>query len=230
MSFDSFGALASAGQSFVSLAGGIQQARAQKARAEFEANQINFNAQLSELFADDALARGNEQMVDFAARVRQLKGTQKAAAAAQGIDVASGSAREVQEDTARIARDTTIRIRNNAWREAWGYKVSAQDQRFQAELRQLAGDFNATQTLLAGALQAGQFGLQSGQLSAKAIENAYKNRQNKGTDSPAFDARRFGERPSILGRDPFNIGPLQPSPPKRQPSALGDDPFGIGRL
>ncbi len=47
-----------------------------------------------------------------------------------------------------------LTVKNNAWREAWGYKAQARSYRTQGALSRLASRNEANSTLLTGGLQA----------------------------------------------------------------------------
>jgi len=92
-----------------------------------EANLAEYNANVSELQAQDALARGVEDEGKFRQQVRGMIGSQRAGQAAQNTDVSFGSTVDVQADTAYLGEQDALNIRTNAAREAWGFKVQSQD-------------------------------------------------------------------------------------------------------
>lgn len=100
---------------------------------ESSARQFEFNARVADLQAEDATQRGLEEEQRFRTAVRGLVGSQRAGFAAAGVDVGSGSAADVQADSAFLGELDAQQIRANAQREAWGYRVQAED------LRQGAG-------------------------------------------------------------------------------------------
>lgn len=83
------------------------------------------NELLGEKQATDALARGEESVQRTVATKNQTIGSQRARLAAQGIDINSGSAKQLQDDAAAFSAMDVLTIRNNAAREAWGYKTQA---------------------------------------------------------------------------------------------------------
>lgn len=112
------------------------------------------NARIAEMQAVDAIARGRESERRFRQDVSGLVGAERAALAAQGIEVDTGDALQIQEDTAALGELDALTIRNNAAREAWGYRVQAADYRAQGELARTEGTFGAFSTLLTGGAQA----------------------------------------------------------------------------
>jgi hypothetical protein len=118
-------------------------------KAGNEAKRIGeFNAAASEARAVDALARGKEEEDRFRAGVRGLIGSQRSAFAAQGVVVSEGSAVDVQADTAYLGELDSLTVRNNAAREAWGYRVEAEEYRRGGEQAKRASRFGAASSIL----------------------------------------------------------------------------------
>lgn len=163
----------SAAQGIGSLYGASKQAEAARAEAAFNAKQSEMNARLSEMQAEDAISRGDKEASNYKQKISQTIGSQRAAAAAQGIDVDSGSAMEIQEDTQRLGEKDVMTIKNNAWREAWGLKVEAQNHRANAVMGRAAGENRARMTLLTGGLQAAGYGMQAAKGGYEFGRSAY---------------------------------------------------------
>lgn len=100
-----------------------QQSQAQGAASAEASLQ---NAQFANQAADDAVARGEFESDQQRLQTRAAIGSQRAGFAANGVDVNSGSAAEIQDDTAALGELDALTIRNNAAREAWGYRTQAQ--------------------------------------------------------------------------------------------------------
>lgn len=115
------------------------QGAAEQVAANSEADLADYNAAVATVQAGDAVARGAEEESRFRAGVRGMVGTQRAGFAAGNIDVASGSALDVQADTAFLGELDAQAIRNNARREAWGYKVQAEDLHKRADIARKSG-------------------------------------------------------------------------------------------
>jgi hypothetical protein len=75
----------------------------------------------------------------FGAQVRALVGSQRASFAGQGVDVGSGSAADVQADAAYLGELDKRQILSNAQREAWGYRVDAENNRRNADIARKGG-------------------------------------------------------------------------------------------
>lgn len=113
--------------------GQLKAGKAAKDAGESQAQQLEFNAGVADLQAADALQRGREEEQQFRTQVRGMVATQRTGFAGQNVDISSGSAADVQGDTAYLGELDARRIRANAQREAWGYGVQGED------LRQAAG-------------------------------------------------------------------------------------------
>lgn len=92
----------------------------------------DFNAAMLEFQAKDAITRGAEAEDLFRKQLKGVIGSQRASFAAQGIDVDSGSALDVQKDTAYQGELDALTIRANSAREAWGYSMNAKNETLQA--------------------------------------------------------------------------------------------------
>ncbi len=147
-------------------------AKADKAAAKFNAAVQRNNAARDELRARDAISRGSDKV--FARRLKQSQtvGSQRAAFAARGLSLETGSALNILLDTDFIADIDVNTLRNNADKEAWS-------------LRQNAGAHRAQSGLLesqAGQISPGFTGLTS--LIGGAAQTALVNAQFNPSDSP----------------------------------------------
>lgn len=151
------------------LGNAFQQSAAAEMKGKYERQQGEFNARLAELKAKDVVDRGNEEASKFAKEANQFKGKQKAAMATQGVDIDSASFEGITTQTERLTAFDEMEIRNNAWKEAWGYKIDAANQRTQGDFRYRASQAEARSSLLTGGLQAVNYGVQAyGQSRAKS--------------------------------------------------------------
>lgn len=107
----------------VSAAGAYMQSKAQKDALGYQEKEAQMNAQLQGQMAEDAIARGNRDAQDYMQKAAMMKSSQKAAIAANGIDVSQGSPASILDDTDYMAKVDVGRIKDNARRETWGYKV-----------------------------------------------------------------------------------------------------------
>ena len=104
---------------------GQSQARA----AESSAKQQEFNAGVADAQAIDAINRGEDDSARLRDQVRGLNGSQRSGYAAQGVVVNSGSAAAVQTDAQQLGESDVRMIRANAQRQAWGFRVDAENSR-----------------------------------------------------------------------------------------------------
>lgn len=130
----------------------ISQAKDARQEASWSAAQMRTNAGYARLQAEDAKTRGASSAMAAVVKARMNVGSQRAALAAQGIDISSGSALDVQVNTADLAEIDIMTIKNNAAREAWGYNVQASDSMTQAAMTEKAGSNKSRNTLLTGGL------------------------------------------------------------------------------
>src|SRR5690242_14558391 len=98
---------------------GYESAQAQKKSAEYNYAIAQESAKVSEAQAQDALNRGAQQANEQRIRTRLAIGSQRAALAAQNVDLQTGTPLDVIGDTALFGAIDERRIRENAARESW---------------------------------------------------------------------------------------------------------------
>lgn len=128
-------------------------AAARRSQGQFAQQQAEFNRQAAERQADDAIKRGKRDVAAMKRKTRNIIGSQRAAFAAQGIDVESGSAAEIQADTAALSAADELTIRNNSYREAFGFRSQALNFRFQGEREALATRSSIGATIATGGMR-----------------------------------------------------------------------------
>lgn len=128
------------------------QSKALKTQGAYQKQQFDTNARIADIQAADAIKRGDKESANHMRKVRQLIGSQRAKAAASGVDANSGSALDIQLDTSNFGALDALTIKNNAWREAWGYRVQANDYRGQGAMASLSAKNAARNTILTGGL------------------------------------------------------------------------------
>lgn len=104
----------------------------------------DYNAKLAEAAADDAMARGREAKGEVLSRTRRLIGAQRASLAAQGLDVSSGTALDIQSEAQVMGELDALTAVNNATREAFGHRVAAWEATEQGRYAELAGENEAS--------------------------------------------------------------------------------------
>lgn len=113
-------------------------------------SQRDFSSRLAALNARDAVALGETAAHRHRAATRQLIGSQRAALAANGVSLDTGSALDVQTDSARMGALDEATIRNNAAREAWGISAQSTMDRLASDNRAAALRYSSVDTLLTG--------------------------------------------------------------------------------
>lgn len=141
---------------------GAYQADAQKKAGEYQAEIDKQNADLNDFKAGQVAEIGAIQEEQHRAKVRQMAGTQRANLAANGIDLGSGTAQDIVDETYTLGEADALTIRFNAMNEAWGYRVAAQNDRNHAAFALTTGKNQARGTYLSTAASlasmAGGFG------------------------------------------------------------------------
>lgn len=143
------------GGGLTSAIGSYGSAKLQKTNLKAQAALAETNAKIAELGAQSALIRGQKQKAAATMQAGQLKSRQRAAMAANGIDLGEGSAAEVQASTDILKTIDMNTIEANAIRSAWGYRTQAVDMQNDALIRRAAASAispfgSAASTLLTG--------------------------------------------------------------------------------
>lgn len=132
-------------------ASAIYNGYAQNEAGQAQKKLANKNADLLDASAADAVDRGNQDAMQITRRAKRLKGEQRASFAGQGVDVNTGTAAALQDETLAMGELDAEQTRKNAFREAWGIKGQASNQRLSGRYAQRAGQNQAFGTLLGGA-------------------------------------------------------------------------------
>lgn len=129
-------------------------AGAYQAHTQYQAGQDNkrvqqFNAKVSDMQAKDAIERGNQDALKQQVMARRVIGEQRVAAASGGQALGGDtSAQALTDESHALGALDALRIRNNAAREAWGYRVDARGARMRGRIDAQQGSREATGTLL----------------------------------------------------------------------------------
>lgn len=161
--------------------GQIRQGQAAAASAKYNSQVQANNAQIAQNNAALAGEQGAANAGIEQQKTRAAVGGIKAAQAANGIDVNSGSAVDVRSSAAELGELNAITIRSNAAKTAYGYQTQqssdmAQSQldRQEAKFDVQAGYMNAGTTLLSGANKGNQAGVWDSFTSSKSMTaNSY---------------------------------------------------------
>lgn len=141
----------------LSVSSAYAQGEAQRMQGQYQKNMADINARNAELSAEDSIKRGGEAAASYRKKINQTVGAQRAALAAQGIDVNADDALSLQDETRQIGEMDVLTIKNNALREAFGYKSQAQSYQSAGAYAEKAGNTGARNTLIGGGLQAASY-------------------------------------------------------------------------
>lgn len=128
--------------------GGGAKAAGQVSESQSAATAAAYNADVARLQANDAIARGQEDVRRLRQQVAAMIGSQRATFSGQGVMVDTGTPLAVQVDTTEQSERDVITLRNNALREAWGYRTQAKLLDSQGSASKKAGSQAALGTLL----------------------------------------------------------------------------------
>lgn len=103
--------------------GSVMQGRSQASAATYQSAVATNNQKIAGQNAQYALQAGQQREQAARMRTAGLIGSERASAAAHGVDVNSGSALDIQSDAATLGELDALTIRNNAARESYNYKV-----------------------------------------------------------------------------------------------------------
>ena len=133
-----------------------QSTKADKQQADYQTSVSAVNAQLSEQQAKDVEKRSVADIIARQRETARMCGEQINILAANGLDISTGSAASILEDTLMFGREDVNTIAENARREAYGYRTQAKNYASDAQAKsQYADSLNpntsAGLTLLTGA-------------------------------------------------------------------------------
>lgn len=103
--------------------GGFYLAKSQKSTLNYQAGMSAINARLAETGAQSVLDQGQKQVAALTLSAGNLKSKQRASMAANGIDLGSGNAAEVQASTDIMKEIDANTLTANAVKNAWGYRT-----------------------------------------------------------------------------------------------------------
>lgn len=147
---------AQAAGAVTSTIGAYSSAQNQRATLLGQADVADTNARIAELGAQSELAQGQREVGRLTMRAGQLKSTQRANMAANGVDLGAGNAAEVQASTDLMKEIDSNTVTANAVNAAWGRRTQATNYRNEARTARLtAGAINpglsAATTLMSSA-------------------------------------------------------------------------------
>jgi hypothetical protein len=162
-----------------------------KAEGDFQNHMAKLNAGLLDQQASFAVNRGAEAANDLHRKAKKTSAYQRAALAAQGVDVNSAGGADILAESQAVTEMDQETLKMNAYREAWGYKSEANNALSRGRIAAIAGQGERTRSLISGVSSAAQTGL-----------SAYKRNETKGSTGgySASKTPYSGRQPRISDR------------------------------
>jgi len=102
-------------------------------QAQIAQRSAEFNANMLDLQAQDAISRGELETTKRRQLGKSILGQQRAGYSGQGVDVSSGTAAILAEQTSQMSEEDAMRIKLDAMRQAWGLRSQASMMRWEAD-------------------------------------------------------------------------------------------------
>ena len=118
-----------------------------------------FNASMLDLQAQDAISRGELETTNRRQIGKSILGQQRAGYSGQGVDVSSGTAAILQEQTGQMAEEDAMRIKLDAMRQAWGLRSQASMMRWEADQNLSTARKKAVAGVVTGVAQGAMMGM-----------------------------------------------------------------------
>ncbi len=128
--------------------GGVASAFAEYSSGRKNQRISRINARMAEEQARQAVESGDIAANRVLVGQRVAEGGQRAAEASSGIVAGAGTSAMVSAADRAAAMEDARTIQLNARRQAYGYKVKAEGDRFQGRLSRRSGDLSAVETLM----------------------------------------------------------------------------------
>lgn len=129
---------ATIGSTVLGAAGALMQGSAEASQHKYQAQVAQNNAQIAEQNYTSSLLAGNRAESQQKMKVTRLIAGQKADQAANGVDVAVGSAPMVRDSSQAEGDWDALAIRYNAAKQAYGYQVEKTNDLAQADMEKRA--------------------------------------------------------------------------------------------
>lgn len=142
------GAAGASAASALAVGAGVMSAGAMYQQGQAAKQMANYNATMSEYAAQDAQRRGEEEAIAVQRKAAGLKGAQRAAMAAKGLDLGVGTQADILDQTDFFAESDVNTTRFNAAREAWGMRARKDLQRYEGRMAARNANMQAAGTLL----------------------------------------------------------------------------------
>jgi hypothetical protein len=147
--------------SVVSAGGAVMGGLQARAQGRADADVAKQNAALEVEGARESVLAGGDERRDFWRKVGQIKGQQVAAMSANGIEIDSGTAAMMREDTQFLANEDAKNLYGNIEKRTRGHLINASNFATEAKAARQRGNaaftqslFSAASSLIGGASQA----------------------------------------------------------------------------
>lgn len=127
---------------------GFLNAENERAYGAFQERIAEFNAKQAERQADLIIEKGRKDALSVRDQGKQIVAKQRSSFAAQGIDINSGSAADVQNETLEFSAADARTVANNAYLQAMGVKMEAVGMRAQGGYQSAASGARANLSLV----------------------------------------------------------------------------------
>jgi hypothetical protein len=105
-----------------SMAGSYYSAKSAKSNLKFQSKMAEINAQIADIGYRNEILKGQRESGRLTLKAGQLKSSQRASLAANGVDLGVGSAAELQASTDIVKEMDALTIQANTLRSAWSFK------------------------------------------------------------------------------------------------------------
>lgn len=95
--------------------------------SELEQMQLRHRSDMAKIQAKDLIAQADTDVQRRQQQVKQMIGSQKASLAGQGVIIEGELGQKLEQQEKKILREDSAAIKNNAWRQAFGLELRAQD-------------------------------------------------------------------------------------------------------
>lgn len=192
MAFGNVGGVLAISGAINSAIGSYYSTSLQKINLKHQAAMAEINARIAETGAQSALYQGQQQAGALTLRAGQVKSSQRAAMAANGVDLGEGNAAEVQASTDILKEIDANTINANAVRNAWGLRLQGANYQNEATMASAS----------AGAINPGMSAATTLLGSAGSVAQSWYNMSKVGMfNTPSNGSFGGGSTPGFSGGD-----------------------------
>ncbi len=160
--------------------GSYYASKAQKLALAVSADVSDINARMAETAAQQALLSGQREEQRVRLNTANVKSAQRVNLAASGVDISSGSAANVLKSTDVMGEIDALTVKDNAMRQAFGYRARGIDSTNQALMSRAQASAISPETAFATS------GLNSYSRMAPAIDKYFKEVDANKNEDPIF--------------------------------------------